>query len=462
MFLRFVKGAYVAKDETGKERRAVALQVFERQAAALVNAFINRDERSFLCNDKKDLAAPQSIFATQFFAMALDAWDRAMQGSCDGDPKKPLIHFSHQGEFTRDKIDSKECFVLSMNDSAKSTSVSYTVDIMASALFQDIDQNRIKVLATMEYNPIERDGKARLAQRDMCATNTISLHRRPCIGIDIVGGNEVSKWNITAMAYFGAVPLDGVCFECSEMYRGQGLQAIFDVAVGIHEAAQGWSDDDTENEYRLGPVVAKHGNDKVYKAYYNAQFRKPNLSVVQEFFDDAATCWESQCGKVAILEMKYRDSEWANLDVSSKVFVQILNTLGKIHTKGKVHGDIRLANLLHSDMEGFLVDYDFVGRDSYPQGLQLLGSDGKRHPDVAEAIEAASIHTLEMKPKHDIYSTGSIMALFSCVNEANEESWQSIINACQSGNFLADEIVKKIPEESFFVRLKTGVLSKLF
>jgi len=415
IFIRFIKGA------RGKhERRDNAKESFKKRAEELVKALENRKEESFLSSSKADLEAPQSLVASQLLSMALDAWQRHVHQ----DHYPPLVFFSHQGEIKRDKIPENQIISGNSQSSNAGRTVDYKVDVMASL----ISEGMMKIIATVEYKPDKKSPLARMAQRDMYATNTIFLHRRVCIGIDIAGGNKVEDWEINAMAYFAAPKKkDEVKFECSNMYHDSGLDALFSVAGGIYQAAKEWDDRQNSTEQRLGPVVARH-NERVLKAYVNPTYRQPNLHIVKEMLrDETASVWDSHDGNVQILDMEYKPSNW-NGCVPVKIFVDILEKLNKLHEGGHVHGDIRLANLLHNKDEGFIIDFDFVGRDCYPYGLKKLPLDGGRHPDVNNAIDANTISSLRLETKHDIYSLGKVMDLFSCRDAS--ESWKSAIDAC--------------------------------
>jgi len=225
-------------------------------------------------------------------------------------------------------------------------------------------------------------------------------------------------------------------FECSEMYQGKGLDALFAIAVGLRKAAVGWLDEELANEKRLGPVVARHGK-KVYKAYDDPLYRQPNLEIVQEMFDDKATEWKSEDKKLTIVETNYVACNW-KMPVSCAVFFNIFAKLNGMHEKDRFHGDIRLANLLYKDKEGFLIDFDFVGHKLYPRGLRQLNTDGKRHEDVNDAIEKGTIESLSLAAEHDRFSLGEVMRLFKCDEEEEEdnEHWEEAIKMIQSGTSL--------------------------
>jgi hypothetical protein len=139
--------------------------------------------------------------------------------------------------------------------------------------------------------------------------------------------------------------------------------------------------------------------------------------------------WQSKNPPLKILEMTSQDNNWEeNAKVGS--FVSILQKLDSMHEDDLVHGDIRLSNLLSS---GYIVDFDFAGRDFYPEGLNKLGDDGKRHPDVIRAINAVVVHEMQPQKQHDWYSMSTVMELFTPATETNNEWWQQAISYVNNG-----------------------------
>ena len=327
-FVRFVKGAFQQAGEDQKGRKE-AFSSFVNISKPLVAALKKRNDCSFLSESMRDTEAPQSLVASQLLSLALGVWGQQIKSKAN-----PPLLVSHQGELKRDKLGEGQEVIL--NKEKEKKAVDYKVDVIAS----HVSQGMMKIVSVMEYKPDDKAEEARRAQRDMYSTNTMALHKRLCIGVDIAGGNDVDNWKMTAMAYFVGPKkkkIDVPKLECSEMYRGKGLEGLFDIAVGLHSAAEGWSDEDIEKERRLGPVVAKHGN-RVYKAYVNATYRNPNPKIVRDMLEDTSVnLWASEDGKVKILEMGYRRSNWTG-EIQSQVFVQILQKLQKLHGQGKVHG----------------------------------------------------------------------------------------------------------------------------
>ena len=443
MFVCFVKGARGNHENKWDE----ALQLFQDKASGLVTALSKRVAGSFLSTFKPDLEAPQSLVASELLLMALDVWKEVLPT----ESRTHHIFVGHQGEIKSEApADENLLYVVTNAGEGKGKtkkSVEYKVDVIVNV----VSEEKVKVLATVEYKPDSRESDARKAQRDMYATNTISLYQRPCIGLDISGGNDVSEWSVTANAYFANPIDDGSRFQFSEMYAGKGLEALLEVAHGLREAAKGWKDADIEKEARLSPVVAMHG-ERVLKVYDDAQYRKPNKDTLQTMLEDeTVSIWKSSDEKVVIMDMQRRDCQWFDCNVQSRVFFRIMQKLTELHKKGMTHGDIRLANLLHGDGNGYIIDCDFVHLEMYPSGLLNLNLDGRRHPDVVDAIEKGTVQTLKMKPEHDLYAFGKVMSLFECVDGGNSSDWDAAMDSLISKE---EEEKKEEDQSQCFAKLE--------
>jgi hypothetical protein len=57
------------------------------------------------------------------------------------------------------------------------------------------------VLAAIEYKPDTRGEMIRKVQADMYASNIAILHQKPCIIVDIAGGKDVERWEISANGF---------------------------------------------------------------------------------------------------------------------------------------------------------------------------------------------------------------------------------------------------------------------
>lgn len=79
----------------------------------------------------------------------------------------------------------------------------------------------------------------------------------------------------------------------------------------------------------------------------------------------------------------------------------------KLHNENKVHGDIRLSNLIFTaDHTCVLIDFDFMSVDqnsNYPANFNLEIQDGKRHSNAYE--------TAVMRKEHDVFSVFYIVKL---------------------------------------------------
>jgi hypothetical protein len=209
----------------------------------------------------------------------------------------------------------------------------------------------------------------------MYASNIQILSKKPCLSIDICGGNEVANCTIRVYALAKRTrqiqQLDKTNmykWDKSPLYSGRGISAIVRVAAGLLAALPYY------------PIVLSDFGERL-------------ASVV---------------GLVDKATGQYRESYWTgNLKVG--VLASILERLAALHELGLVHGDIRLVNLLSS---GHIVDFDFVGLERYPEGLKLLTKDGERHPNVASAISNENVHEIKPQIEHDLYSMAKVLSLF--------------------------------------------------
>jgi serine/threonine protein kinase len=156
--------------------------------------------------------------------------------------------------------------------------------------------------------------------------------------------------------------------------------------------------------------------------------------------------WTSDEDKsLGIVEMRHRESNWEG-QLTAGVFASILEKLSALHEKGLVHGDIRLVNLLST---GYIVDFDFVGLDTYPEGLNQLDKDGKRHPDVATAISEGRVHMLKPQKEHDCFSMAVVLELF--ISET--EWWQRVTKNVKNGHLSqAIMLLEEHKREPIFLR----------
>ena len=123
------------------------------------------------------------------------------------------------------------------------------------------------------------------------------------------------------------------------------------------------------------------------------------------------------------------------------VFASILEKLSALHEKGLVRGDIRLVNLLST--------FDFVGLNTYPESLNQLDKDGKRHPDVATAISEGRVHMLKPQKEHDCFSMAKVLELFT----PETEWWQRVTKNVENGHLSqAIMLLEEHKREPVFLR----------
>ncbi|KAG7370341.1 hypothetical protein IV203_028087 [Nitzschia inconspicua] len=179
------------------------------------------------------------------------------------------------------------------------------------------------------------------------------------------------------------------------------------------------------NEAGVGQTTGSCGWNggwlKAFKAYdHDSRNVTPNIDLIRGFVDEKAQVWTSEENdKLAIVEMCYHKSKWSG-GASVTSFISILEQLQKLHGKRLVHGDIRLMNLLST---GHILDFDFVGLEYYPEGLNQIELDGRRHPDVYEAIVFERAHLLIPTKEHDTYSMAQVMKLIQVEVEVGEGQW---------------------------------------
>ncbi|KAG7344765.1 hypothetical protein IV203_032296 [Nitzschia inconspicua] len=203
---------------------------------------------------------------------------------------------------------------------------------------------------------------------------------------------------------------------------------------------------------RLGRAVGVV-DGKVFKAYdYESSDFRPNMDLIREFVDEKATMWRLEWyNKLAIVEMCYHESDWFSENPVT-CYISILEQLQKLHGKDLVHGDIRLMNLLTS---GHIIDFDFVGREHYPEGLNQLDTDGCRHPEVEEAILCHRVKKLKLSKEHDTFSMAKVMKLFQ-VAEVEGQWWEEATVEVENGNLdAAIEVLKN--HRSNVIALKLDV-----
>jgi hypothetical protein len=269
-------------------------------------------------------------------------------------------------------------------------------------------------LASVKYNSFDQeDSDQREVYADMMASNIQILRKKPCLSIDICGGNHVENWTTSVYALVKRPRQfqhnsQNYKWNKSLLYQGDGISAIVRIAAGLLACIPYFPSMLDDFGERLGSCVGLADDGRVFKAFDTTESRNSNIDVIRDLLDENALVWKSDDESSKIVEMRYRQSNWKG-DLNAGVFVSILQKLLALHKQDLVHGDIRLDNLLST---GFIVDFDLVGLDTYPEGLNLLFKDGERHPDVATAISNNTIHATRPVKEHDWFSMTKVLELF--------------------------------------------------
>lgn len=411
----------------------------EEELTVTASLLGNRAERSLFSTSYTDEEGPQSAIAAELLRLAL-----TKLGGKGGDDFE--IKVTHQYQVVSSVLQDdpnieviKKPKPLSSNENKAKAKPSKKktddrVDVLAWFVRAE-DNLGACALAAVEYKPSNiREGE-REAQADMYASNIHVLHRKPCIDINISGGNDISRWRISAYA-LAPRPTewrhDGAKhnWDKAPMYSGLGITGIVRVAAGLLAAFPHFPRELNAFGSRLGPVVGCH-NDSVFKAYDDASSRKPNIKFVRQLLDEHAVMWQSQDKNLVVVETKKFPNNWKE-NVTTMAFISILKKLLELH-KTSPHGDIRLANLLSS---GYIVDFDFVGAAKYPKGLNDISKDGRRHPEVVTAIGRKKIGEMKPKKSHDYFSMMKVMELFGSKNEEKTGAWVKATELVGGGNIV--------------------------
>ena len=414
-----------------------------------------RAQHSMFCDDHIDAQGPQSAVASELFQLAINMMEK--------DDSLHRLRVTHQqhvvarsatGEFrhiTKKRSASGDGKVSGGNDDGKKTDD--RIDVCIWFVHEEESLGSC-VAAACEYKPNNMQATARIAQADMYGNNIFLLHKKPCVIIDIVGGNDVSNWVVSAHGLVEAnFTPEEVSFEKSLLYTGKGAEAIVLVAWGLLKAKPSFPRELDDFGDRLGPNVGLI-DGHVYKVYDGAQTRRPNIDVVRRITEDTTVeLLESKDKKLKIMKMKELTSNWKTPTNAQSAFGSIIEKLHTLHKEYGPHGDIRLANLLSS---GHVIDFDFVRGESYPLTLNLIDKDGCRHEDVVNMIKANETEPtptlLKMENSHDWFSLGKVMELFQPVEESNTDDWEKVCDLVLEGK-AADAVERGFNYE---IQLKDG------
>lgn len=443
MFVEFTKASrrMTREGETSADTKwSDAIRTITKKAQMLSA----RETRTLFTDDYPDQENPQSALATELIRLAISTWS-------GGDDHG--IVTSHRLEIVA-KVKNRERIIHirkkqktenegKKKDAKTPEKLEFEVNVLCWFAHEQLGGGC--VLCTSEYKPSNADEVERKNQADMYASNVAFLHDLPCICVDIAGGTDWTKWTISVSAVFGRPnewPGDFL-LDKSVMFEAQGAEGILGLAVGLLKAKEHFPGNKGLYSNRLGPVVGRDSST-VFKAYDAATYRKPNIDRVRTFIDSEAILWTSHDKKLQLVEMKYIESDW-RADVDFLVFGKILRQLKQLHEDSKAHGDIRLANLLST---GVIIDFDFGGNDTYPEGLNEINSDGSRHPDVVDAIKDGRVQDLIIDKKHDYFSMSAVMQLFKAKSDDAElqSHWENAAKYVRQGKL--DDAVDILESDS--------------
>jgi hypothetical protein len=458
MFIEFVKASYLMQNGTQERRQEMKfleeeMKLVENELNHFVGSLLSdgRTKDSLFSDEYENEEFTQSAVAAEILRFALERLKEKQQNRNKTPDNsvgiQPSIIVSNQFPIIS-KIDEentkvletnkRKAFVLeSQNDELVSlesttdeTKAQVDVDILCWFVHTVVDMGAC-CLAAIKFQPCSQYHEECKAQADMCASNIQILHQKPCLSIDICGGKDIATWTCRVRALAKNPKHLRYCWEQyhwdnAPLYGGTGISAIVHVAAGLLACLPYFPTESGDFGFRPSTSVGRTDN-KVFKAYVGTTNTLPNIALIQRYIGEEAMLWESSEFKLKMVEMIRRENDWKG-ELKVEVFVSILEKLSALHEEGLVHGDIRLANLLSS---GYIVDFDFAGLDTYPSGLNLLYKDGKRHPEVVNAIFDGYVDELKPDKKHDWYSMANVLKLFTTNDK--KDWWQKVISSVNDG-----------------------------
>lgn len=442
-YTEFVKGARrmtaVDRSNNAVDNDMIITDDLWKTAVEAVEKKANEMFSTLLKNDNYNLEEPQSGRVPTLIRLALDTLN-AGTGEGHGidlvhqynwnynTDKDMLFDAVNTGNKKSSKTSSKPSKTSSKPSNTSEPSktsepykVTFTSDV--AVWFHDTQDGDCE-LALIEYKKNNDDNRSRVAQSDMAVNNVVNATNKPCLAVDIAGGLYIQQWGITASAIVPN-PYDGPTYVKSSMlgHQVRGAEGIVRLAAGLLRAKSSFLLPPNDQLGQRVGLVPEDGNVfRVMKAYDESTYCKPNIHLVKSLLCPDVRIWTSKDKKLQLVEMKYFDSNWSNgLNKKISIFVDILQKLQVLHCANLVHGDIRLSNMLST---GHLIDFDFVGNKCYPEGLQAI-RDGERHEEVKKAIRNDTIGKLSMNLKHDLYSMGAVLKLFTPVKDQYNQTWAS-------------------------------------
>ena len=213
--------------------------------------------------------------------------------------------------------------------------------------------------------------------------------------------------------------------------ESQNSDSLYNAVVAAALAAKDFKKELEEQRRQLAfcatgqNVAIDRSNKQVFKSFFSTDRRNVNLDLIREHVDPDAR--EIKLGdEGSYVQMKDVGRALPD-EVEVGKFVDVANSLAEAHKKGFCHGDIRIDNMMLQS--GKLIDWDLAGKVNehvYPVGLKQI-VDGKRHPDVAAAIDDRKIGELQLSTEHDWYSLKKAMEAFKAKDESHQNGWEELI-----------------------------------
>jgi hypothetical protein len=346
MFIEFAKASHLMYN--GTPERSEELQLLKTDMESVEKELYDvfgsvltdgRSAKDLFSKDYPDEEEPQSAVAAEMFRFALDRLKLKQQIRKETSEvrKESSIIVSHQfaivaaideGSVNCLLKSKRKDFSLEPQNEASGASkthlmkVDMNVDILCWFVHMAGDRGA-NCLASVEYEPSTTDDDQREAQADMCASNIQIIQRKPCLSIDISGGNDFAKWTISVRA-LAIRPkqfrqdIELHMWDKSPLYSGEGIPAIVRVAAGLLASLPHVPVGLDDFGKRLENAVGRSGNT-VFKAYDGAgRTDNPNINVVRESVDSEATFWQSEDTPLKIIEMAHQHNDWTeNVRVES-------------------------------------------------------------------------------------------------------------------------------------------------
>jgi hypothetical protein len=346
------------------------------------------------------------------------------------------------------------------------------------------------VAVTVEVQPTDLPVEGYESKAAEDATYYMGISQRSIVVVQI-NGATMSEMRVRA---FGIVPYklnqdpDEPPYRKTLLFEGQGVDGFKMLVSGLTgylprfkaERSSKWSVQMLSNFVALHAEVEPFCVVKAYDYrllvlddYFDQGDRRlPNIELVRTFIDPDAVLIEPQ-ENLCVVTTKFWGrsmvgdaTHWYSPVPASNLGL-VLQALQKLHNLsnecGYVHGDVRLLNvILH---EGKLIDFDISKPEGemYHSTLNVLPSDGKRHPSVQRAICNGTIAKTKMSKEHDLFSMLYVVQLFEPVETESTGGgfrawWESNVVACKDYDQLFN-LIDPLLKHADRVKLKDGVTS---